>query len=356
MTFDANLKAVTQSALLPKAVDTISTGNVHLARTFGDNMKSWKGETMDFSVITTAGSQGKAFSGLEHFSTAGTDTKQRASIDMRAYTIPVVLSGMEIAANNSSDRSIDLMAEAIEESTNEALEDIGGYLYGDGTGTSNKEFLGLDAIIDDGGEVATYAGLSRSTYTTLKANETDVGGALTLAGMATMFDSCEVGSDAPTIIYTTPTIWSAYEALLQPFNSANYDASARRGRITGHGFESGGLMAEGGFKGLGFRGIPVASDEKCTTQKMFFVNERHIGFYAVSPSKYKVLGYEPIMTGDNKQIEGVYEGSDVKASGFGWSGFKVPDDQFGVVGHIVLLGNYFSKNPNRHGVLNTITS
>jgi hypothetical protein len=42
-------------------------------------------------------------------------------------------------------------------------------------------------------------------------------------------------------------------------------------------------------------------------------------------------------------------------TGFNWSGFIKPIDQYGKVGHIILLGNLISDDPRHQGVMITIT-
>lgn len=347
MTFDANLKAITESHLLPKVVDTVNGANVITFR-FLNNMQSWRGETLDKSIKVAESNNGGSFSGMDKFNTNATDTKVRAYFDPRGYEQPVVIPGMEADVNAASNRSVDLVASAIEEAANEMASDIGTLLYGLGTGNSNKDFLGLAAGIDDGGEVATYGGLLRSTYTTWAANETDVGGALTLDAMATMYDSCKAGTDKPTLILTTESIWSDYESLAQPFIGINQDGYRQ---LTADGMVKNALKGELGFDALTFRGTPVVADEKATSGCMWFINEKYYAFYGLPTTR---AGYSQISLPGNT-IEGVYSNEPVKSLGFSWSGFLFPDDQYAEIGHILLLGNFVTFFPKRHGVLNTIS-
>jgi hypothetical protein len=356
--FDANAQAIAKEFLLPKVVDTVLNSNVHAARTLS-NMKTWRGTKLEKPVQVNTAGNGGSFAGLDRFNTNDTDTKQKLSFDVRGYEQPVVIPQMEADAIMSSpQRAVEYVGEKIEEAANEMADGIGTILYGDGSGNSDKDYLGLGAIVDDGGEVATYGGLSRSTYTTLQANETDLGGALTLAAMAAMYDSCKRGSDKPTIIYTTESIWSDYEAL----NSAtiqNNQQGFRQVTPTRRGVTMDALAGEMGFDSLIFRGTPVVADEKATSGTMWFLNEKWIDFYRLKSTH---PGYSNIPMGGNKNIEGVYEGngaagmiSDSGSVGLDWSGLIQPTDQYGSVGHIILQGNYVSFNPNRHGVINTIS-
>lgn len=343
MVFDANLKAMTESHLLPKVIDTVNGDNV-LAMRFLTKTQAWRGETLDKTIKISSAGNGGSFSGMDKFNTNATDTHIRASFDPRGYEQPVVIPGMEADVNAVSGRSVELVANSIEEAANEMADGIGTLLYGIGTGNSNKDFLGLGAGIDDGGEVATYGGIARATYTTWKANETDVGGALTLDAMATMYDSCKVGSDKPTLIITTESIWSDYEALMQPMIAINTDGYKK---LTANGV---GLSGEAGFDMLTYRGVPVVADSKATSGTMWFINEKYYGFYALPTTR---AGYSQMNMPKNT-VEGVYSNGE-KSLGFAWSGFLPPVDQYAEIGHIILLGNFVTFFPSRHGVLNTIS-
>lgn len=347
MVFDTNLKAMTESHLLPKVVDTVNGANVITMRFLsGGKMQSWRGETLDKTIKISSAGNGGSFSGMDKFNTNATDTHVRAYFDPRGYEQPVVIPGIEADVNAVSNRSVELVANAIEEAANEMADGIGTILYGDGTGNSNKNFLGLAAAIDDGGEVATYGGLARATYTTWKANETDVGGALTLDAMATMYDSCRAGSDKPSLILTTESIWSDYEALAQPFVGINLDGYKK---LTANGVSN--VNGELGFDMLTYRGVPVVADEKATSGTMWFINEKYLAFYGLPASR---AGYTQMNMPKNT-VEGVYANDGEKSLGFAWSGFLNPVDQYAEIGHIVLLGNFVTFFPSRHGVLNTIS-
>lgn len=356
--FDTNTQAIAKEFLVPKAVDTVFNSNVHTARTL-TNAKPWRGTKLEKPIITDTAGNGGSFAGLDTFNTNDADTKQRLSFDVRGYEQPVVIPQQEAdAVMNSPQRAVEYAAEKIEEAANEMADSIGGLLYGAGTGNSNKDFLGLAAIVDDGGEVANYGGLSRSTFPTIAANETDVGGALTLAAMAAMYSSCKRGTDKPTIIYTTESIWDDFEALHQPNIQSNQEGF-RQVTASRRGVTQDALKGEMGFDSLNYRGTPVVADEKATSGTMWFLNEKWIDFYRLKSTD---PDYSNVSLGGNKNIEGVYEGNgaagmiaDSGSVGLDWSGFLRPTNQYGRIGHIILQGNYVSFNPRMHGVLNTIS-
>ena len=104
-----------------------------------------------------------------------------------------------------------------------------------------------------------------------------------------------------------------------------------------------------GFNALFFRGVPIVADDKCTSGKMWGINERHIAWYGLKSASKK---YSPIQIGGNKQIDGVYSDVPSKNMGFNFSGLIDSINQYAEVGHIILLGNLISFNPNRHWTIN----
>lgn len=353
MILDANAQSFIQTDILPKAVDTLNSGNA-LTQFLLNNTKTWSGRLLERPIIIGSAGNGGSFSGLDKFSTNTTDTKVKASFDPRGYEQPVVLPQMEIDIARASDSSIEIVAASIEEAVNEMADNLGDLFYGDGTGNTSKDFLGLAAAVDDGGEVATYGGISRSTYTTWKSYEADQGGALTLAAMANAFDAATHGSDRPTVILTTEAIRSAYETLLTPTlrHTDGLKTVLPNGKISMDGTMA-GHSGDLGFTGTFYRGVPIIADEKATAGTMYFLNLKHLAFYRL---KSTAEGYTNVKLGGNTQIDGVYSDQFASsAAGFDWSGFMMPEDQYASVGHLILMGNLVTFNPNRHAVINTIS-
>src|SRR5687768_12466323 len=146
MDFNANLQAITQTGLAPKVVDSILEGNVLAARLLG-NAKKWKGRKMGKAVQIAKPTTGGSFAGLDPFMTNKSNTKVRLEFDLRGFYQAVVLEGMEVdVAGSDPEAAVDIVVEAMEEAGNAMGDSIGDLFYSDGTGNSNKDFLGLNAI------------------------------------------------------------------------------------------------------------------------------------------------------------------------------------------------------------------
>lgn len=352
MTFGTRVTALTQNWLLPKVVDNILNGNVLAFRLMG-NAEKGKGSSIDRAIKYVNSGAATSFSGFDTFTASPLNTKVVLSYDMRGVRIPIGLSGMEVVANKVSETQVtDLVQNSIEESQQELLDTVGTMLYGTGTGNSNKDFIGLGGIVDDGTDVSTIGTLARGTYPVLNATRTGFGGSLTLAKLATLYSAVSGGgpNSNPTLIVSNETVDDYYEQLLTPTVRETYSmlgqptlglqgAPSRQGQ---------GLQGQAGFVGKTYKGIFWGRDEKATAQNVFMLNENQLKFYGWDASG--VFGYSSISLG-NTTTDGVYGDTPGMSqfTGFNWSGFRAPTDQFAGIADVIILGNLTSWAPRRQG-------
>ena len=347
---------------MPKVVDNVLNSNILSLRLIG-NGKEGKGYDIRKSIKYKVSGTATSFSGLATFTASQLSTKVKMIYDMRAARQPVAIAGTDAVANASAESQTKLVTEALEESEQELIDAIGTMIYADGTGNTNQDFLGMQALADDGTAVGTIAGLSRTTYPVLDGTRTSSGGTLTLGKLATLFSAISSGSgnQSPTLMVGVPTVWDLFEQLLTPTVRENYNSlgyyqvgqagGARREGSMGTKFQ--GLSGMAGFTALTYKGIPFVRDEKATTQTIFMLNEHWINWYGWDAKGF--AGYNK-MTFGSSQIEGDYtEAPMSNFTGFNTSGLLTPPGQFGVISDIILLGNLTSWQLRRQGQLNAIT-
>lgn len=322
----------TDVRLMPKAIDNILSGNV-LAMRILRNAKTWRSSTKIsiptyLSPVTTLGS----YSGFDSFTTTEENKRKRAEFDPSQVYASVQISGIQRAVNQGDAAVLDLIAEEIEFTAKSLKDEIGTELYGDGTGNSSKDFLGLQAAVDDATSVATYGGLSRNTYTNWRATRTAQSGSLSLANLAADFDAAQIGDDTPTIIITTPAVFTIYEALLTPTVSHQFSMNDFRMTADGMAKVGGALAANQGFRALTFRGVPIVADEKCTSGNIYTLNENHLAFYTIP---------QP-----GRQMK----------NGFAWTGFKEPVNQDAITGQLLYYGQFVCDSPRTQARRTGVTS
>lgn len=331
--YGQRIQTTVQTEYLPYVVDTVLNSNVMFQRVVNDS-KKWNGRTLRVPVKVSKNTTGTSFAGYDTFSTAATDNRQFMEFTPCFYQITVSLPGDELSVADTDDKVLDLMKLTIQSDTEDMADDLGTIFYADGTGNNNKDPLGLAALVDDGTNVATLGGLSRSTYTTLKGTVTSQA-SLTLASVDTLWMACTSGTQKPTTIYTTEAIFNLYGQLLRPQERISKDVG-----------NSKGLKSGTGFSGLDYMGRGILADEKCPTGLFIMLNEDYVNFYALPFFGAKAVAYK-------SQIEG----NDYNAPmglGFSWSDWIIPANAGAVVGHIYFGGQFVTTNPKRHGKLTNI--
>lgn len=357
---DTRVNAMTQESFLPTVFDQVIASTALSLRLLS-NGKQWKGRQMVVPVKVSNSSSATSFAGLDTFTAAELTTKQRMVFDLRAVRQPVAIAGLEIVANDYPETQvIDMVKEALEETQIELSDYIAAMMYGLGTGNNSKDLIGMGAIADDGTNVSSIGGLSRSTYPVLNGTYTASGGTLSLDKMATLYSAVSKNTNlsTPTLAPTTETVFDLYEQLLTPTVRESYSMTGRY-NLSASVEQAGGMSREGlqgmtGFTALSYRGVPLVRDEKCPTGKLWMINENSVewrGAKASAATEYKPVQFSP------STITGVYAERPLnQITGFNWSGFRAPTNQFGVVADVVVLGNLIGKIPNRNGQLLSITA
>lgn len=362
MTFGTKVTTLTQRYLLPKVVDNVLSGHVLALRLIG-NSKRGAGTSINKAIKYQSSGYASSFAALDTFTAQELNTKIELQYDMRGVRIPIALSGMSVVANNVSETQVtDLVTNSVEESEQELMDTIAGMAFGTGTGNSNKDIIGLGGIVDDGTDVDSIGGQSRTTYTVLKATRTAFSGnQMTLAKLATLYSnvSSGTGKTTPTLIDSNETVWDLYESLLTSSVRENYSMMG----YYNVGIRGGAMRPEQGLKGtqgfvaVTYKGTPWVRDEKATSQNVFMLNENWLQYYGWSANG--VFGYSNISLGATTTEGGIYDDSDMEISrftGFNWSGFRAPTNAFAGIADVIHLGNLTSWQPRRQGRGTSITS
>jgi hypothetical protein len=339
---DFSTNPVTSTAaveyLVGKTIDTILSYSP-ITLFFLGNQKTWKGTQMRIPIKHSISNEGTNFDGLEKFSTIRADRFVNMTFNPTGREEPVVVSQMEVDVADKT-KVIDLVARELSASAQDMAHRIGNLFY---TLQSGKAFLSLLDIIDDGTNASSIGGQSKTTYTGLAANYTASIGNLTLATMRTSFNNSMHGANGPKLIVADKTAWAYYEKLLTPTlnNQVNSVISAGYPKFTGASpnglpnIVAAGTNLQGaqGFSAITYSGIPVVADELCPSGNMFMINTDAIAFYGVASTDpdYKSVKFA------SDTLSSVYNVP--VTTGFNFSGFNKPIDQYGKVGHILLMGN-----------------
>lgn len=354
MTFTNRIKTITQDAILPKETDNFLSESFLPFRVIS-NGDMWEGTDMKFPIKIAKNTQGQSFSGLDTHNTGTVQTRINFQYDLRAYNIPIAIPGLDKVVNKGESAILKVIKQEMGSTFMDALDDVSDMLYADGTGNSNKDFLGADALADDGTSVVTLGTLSRTTYPTLAGTRTASGGTLTTTKVSTLLTNVSAGSSArqrTTLLVTDKTTWDYCEKLFVSGTvQANYDSNGfpmvtRKSRGV---MPAATLKGAQGFVAITYRGIPVIADEKATpTGTLWAFNENYLQWYGAKSDDLKSISMP-------KSIESAYSDQPTEDTGVQWSGFKDSFNQFGEVAYLYVLGNWTTRQPRRQGRLTGIT-
>lgn len=136
----------------------------------------------------------------------------------------------------------------------------------------NAEIMGLNGLIDDGTNITTLQGISRSTYIWWKSYFNDNSGTTRSLTDALLHDTwIEAQKKGNTkYILTSWDVQSAYGQLLTP---------DRR-------YTQGNMQLKGGFTGVDFNGVPMVADYDCPYTKAFFIDPSVLSVEDLAPISF----------------------------------------------------------------------
>ena len=209
-------------------------------------------EPLIYGQNSTVGS----YSGYDSIALTPQEGISAAEFEWRQYAASISISGIEEAKNNGEQEIINLLEAKIMQAEESMRESFNTMFFADGTGNSGKDWNGLDNLVESGN---TVGGIDSNTYTWWNSYEENTSTALTLAQMATAYNSVSVGNDHPDTLLTTQTLFEKYEALLQP--QLRYTDTK---------------TADAGFQNLMFKAAPVMYDVHCNSGTFYFLNSKYI--------------------------------------------------------------------------------
>jgi hypothetical protein len=182
----------------------------------------------------------------------------------------VTINGLEEAKNNGEAQIIDLLEGKIFQTQESVIENMNTMFWADGLGNGGKDWNGLHLIVAKPNTTLGDINPATAGNSFWSSTEVNQAGALTTAGMASIYNTISVGNDQPTIIITTQALYEKYEGLLE-------------GQIRYTDTD----VADGGFQNLLFKGAPVTFDNAATAGQMMFLNTKYLQLVAHSDVWFK---------------------------------------------------------------------
>ncbi len=335
-----NVQTTTNQYLAPFWVDQVLRDNYFFGKLMSKT-KKWDGVQMLFPIKYQKGVASVAFNAFDLLPI----TQQPVAVNMTFYptfvATNVALAGSELSINATPKQTINLLKVTMESRRQDAADDIGNLLQGDGTSFGSKAPNGLLNTVDDGTNAATYGGLTRASYSGLSSTVTASGGTISLVKTRTLWNNISDGPVAPDFIITDYTTWGYFEQLQTPFQRNNMDFAPRERSVA----------QTSGYSEQRWDGMIISRDKKVTTGNFYMLNTKFLEWYGlkwwegerVSPKAQDVEG--------NVYEDKLYSPGDA----FTWTGMIRAYNQGAVNGFMILGGQLICTAPFRQGVLTGIT-
>jgi hypothetical protein len=249
---------------VPKLVDNVFSARplVYFLKQAGQIRQISGGAKIVIPLIYAQSTAAGSYATTDALSTTAQTGISAAEYDWRQFYATVTINGLEEAQNNGEAQIIDLLEAKIMQAEETITEILDLQFFGDGTGNSGKDWLGLKALLYDNSPAfgtATVGGIDGSAQSFWRSTAEATAAALTIAYMATAYNTVSVGNDQPNVILTTQTLYEKYETLLQP--QMRFADSK---------------TADAGFQNLMYKGAPVVYDVNCDAGYMYFLNTKYL--------------------------------------------------------------------------------
>lgn len=302
----AQLEAITERKIVPKMHDNIFDSNPLLKRIMngGSYVSQDGGTTIDVPLNYAATTASGWYSGSDTLSTTDNDNITAARYQWASTYANITITDEDMDKNSGSAGVLKLLASKAMIAEKTLKDNLGTGLYSDGTNT--KSIIGLrDIVATD----ATVGGISQSDYSWWQGQVDSTTTTLTISALNSLFESCSIDNEKPSVILATRANYNRYYNLLQPAQRFMDSETAK-----------------GGFTSLMFNSAPFISDSHCPTYHIFMLNENNLKLYYHPSKNVKAMPYiRPV----NQMVQ---------------------------VSRIVWMGSLTSSNNRLHGKMSGITA
>lgn len=357
MIFSEAVTSVTREKIVPRVYDQVTKGSPTLMVLLQQAAEWNSGTEYDFPIQYQDSTNGGNTGIADRLDTDRQNTRTKARFTAKMTYKPVVVADIEIVLNQGDERVVDLLQVEFDTQAKSLCTLMAQNLYtGNGTG---DDWDSIDNAADDGTNYATYGMLSRTTYTAWKGYYLASVGALTLAKLATGYDAVTIGTDEPTHIITTKSLWSVYESLLTPTVRAGYNQGGYP-KMNAFGMVSNAeaLAGQQGFGVLFFRGTAIVKDEQVPSGRLYYMNttDGYFGFKGIDLSgtdrNIRTVNFKKRDLGVPTGVPGRVPST----RGFNFRDLMSPVDQLAEVGHVIYAGNFVATECRLQGQLRGVTA
>jgi hypothetical protein len=261
--------------------DAVSTNNAlfYMLKKRGNIKVVSGGRVFTHPVYHTANTSFRSYAKLEAIDTPVMEDITRAEYPVKVVAGSMSLSVMEEAMNaGNKEKLIDLAREVKEAAQISMTEEMGDQVWADGSATN--DFDGIQHLISLTPSTGTVGGINRASYSYWRNqtgtnisnfNTSDEG----ITNMNSLYNSCVFGSQGPTAVFTTKTVYGYYE-LSMTSNIRHLKTE----------------LGDAGFVHLAYKTLPVLFDDNCPGTSMYMVDLNNLWLQLLSRGNFAVRPFQ----------------------------------------------------------------
>ncbi len=297
LNYDA-LTALTRKKYIPELMDVYFDSHPFLV--YMKQSKRYQGWGDGYKIIEPLKYGELAYvQSYSGYDVIGYDTSlpiSAAEMEMRNLVAPVIIDE-DTERQNSTGQVLPIVKEKVELAMDTLQKKFSAQLFGDGTGNTNKDIIGLGLGISDAG---IYGGIDRAIYTWWRSVVNANGGtprALLLSLLLKVWNQCSDPGhkDQPDLHLVDDKVWLVYHELLGGKVQLTSEMSKK---LAGYGFQV-----------LEFMGKPVVSDGDVPAGYWYMLNTKYIKLRYHPKANFTTRPWRPDDTRIAKKMEILWSGN-----------------------------------------------
>lgn len=277
LTWD-QVSGITEKTFIKKLNDNIFDSNPLLQRLKKKSYEKLSGGTSIMVPLNYAQTSASGwYTGADTLSTSDNEVITAAEYAWKQAYAGITITKLDELKNSGDAQKISLVKAKTQIAEKTLADAMGTGVYN--AGSTANAFIGLQAII---GSANTIGGISQSSYSWWNGQIDSSTTSFSIAALQTIYNSCSVDSDVPTVIMATRANYNRYYAQLQP-QQRFMDSET----------------AKGGFSSLMFNGVPFIADSHCPASHIFVLNENYLHLFAHKDDDF---AFQPFIKPVNQNV------------------------------------------------------
>lgn len=269
LTWD-QISAITRRKFLPKMVDNIFDSNPGLERMRRKNLLSVDGgTTINQPLLYATTSASGVYDGTDTLNITDNEQMTDAEYAWKYTYASIVIKKTDELKNSGDSKVISLVKTKTMAAEQTLVDNWGTYFWN--AGTVAKAPHGLRFLLSTSN---TVGGISQTSYSWWASQYDSSSTVVSLANLQTQFNLASIGNDAPTVGFTTRTVYNLYYNLLTPQQRFQDKDTAKAG-----------------FSSLMFNGVPIIVDSHAPASHLAFINEKYLKLVIHKDDNFKMENF-----------------------------------------------------------------